>query len=275
MRRALAFLVTAVLGCPAFAGYAGRDLWLPVVGRTPTGAGRTFHTTISITNLSGDRADIALSYFPSAQPSQAPRSIALHIDPRRTRVYEFGSELMTPDRPVGSLRILADRLVIAEARIYSRAPGATIAAEVGATIQAIPAEFAIGSGESTVVHGSTEGSRYRLYTAETSGFPLYFSVTLFDDAGRETATRRYFLGPREQRVWDVPGRFASLRLAGINGSGKIVALGTRIANESQDMTAHEMSLPARPRHRMPRAELLAWIGAAAAVIVAGLAARKR
>lgn len=272
-RLSLGFLAV-VVACPVLAGYAGRDLWVPVVGRTAS-ADRTFFTTISITNLSGDPVDIALSYFPSAQPSQAPRSIALRIGPRLTRLYEFGSDLMTPDRPVGSLRIQADRLVTAEAHIYSRAPNTTAGADVGAAIQAIPAEFALGTGETTVLHGSTEESRYRLYTAETSGFPLYFSVTLQDDGGRETATRRYYVGPREQRVWDVPGRFVSLRIAGINGSGRIVALGTRIANESQDMTAYEMSLPEKPRHRMPRVELLAWMGAAVAVAAAGLAARKR
>jgi hypothetical protein len=207
--------------------------------------------------------DITLSFFASARPHSAPRSISLRLGPHQTGAFEVGTQLTGDAGAIGALRIRSSAPLIADARLYSRAASEVAPAEVGTVLEAIPAHDAIGTGESSVLH-MPAGLRYKLYAVETHGFPLYFSVSV------DHAERRLYLSPNEHRIWDIgelfPGvRSPALRVTGINGSGKIIVAGTAISMVSEDFVAFEMSHPAAPRHRMRWPEIVAYAAVAMAI----------
>jgi hypothetical protein len=96
-------------------------------------------------------------------------------------------------------------------------------------------------------------ARYKIYAAETHGFPVYFAVMTMPGS----AQRRLDLAANEQPSWDLEELF----------HGRSVA-GTSIDQDSQDLTAWEMSLPAEPRHRLHWPELTAYVVTALAIAVA-------
>lgn len=258
------FLAAAEL----FGGYATRDAWIPVVGRAVGYAGRGFYTTVYLTDTSRAMNDVALSFYAAAQPHVAPRQISLQLGPEQTGAVDLGPQLVGDAGAIGALHIHSSGPLVATARVYSRGANETPAAEVGATLNAIPSQYAIGTGESTLLHVPA-GARYKIYAAETHGFPFYFAVMTMPGS----AERRLYLSANEQRSWDLEELFhgttaTSLHLTGVSGSGKIVVAGTSIAQTSQDFTAWEMSLPAEPRHRMRWPELTAYAAVAVALALA-------
>ncbi len=263
---ALSLAITTQL----FAGYAARDSWLPIAGHTAIGlGGRAFYTTVYVSDVSRSRNEVTLSFYASEQPHVPPRTMTVTIAPNQTAAIDVGPQL-TGEGAVGALHIESARPVIADARVYSRSPNAAPATELGTVVNAIPSHLAIGTGESALLHVPA-GARYKIYAVETQGFPLYFSVMAAPDANE----RRLYLAANEHRSWDIDELFrgttvSSLRIAGINGSGKIVALGTAIQSQSQDFTTWEMSLPARPRHRLLWPEVLAYVTAAVALAIAAI-----
>ena len=261
----LAFLLSANA---AFAAYPARESWIPVAGRASGLGGRGFYTTVYLTDVSRSINDVTLSFFPAGEPNATPRSIALQLGPGRTGAVEVGPQLTGDEGAIGSLRIRSTGAAIAQAHVYSRLASESPGSAVGAVLNALPAAYAIGSGESARLHVPA-GSRYKLYAAETMGFPLYFSIRSDSIA----AERRLYLGPHEQRSWDLAAIFpqaqiAGLRIEGINGSGKIILAGTSIASESQDFDVYEMSITTAPRHRMRWSEASAYIAVAIALAVA-------
>jgi hypothetical protein len=142
---------------------------------------------------------------------------------------------------------------------------------------AIPARFAIGNRQSSIFQGYVpEGGQYRLYVSEIAGQPLAVAVTLIDSAGALRGDKRIFLGPREPAIVDVSSMFQGLsgsavRIEGLNGNGKIVALGWQRSTGMQDASVFEMSFPAPPRFSVSWTEGLAYVAVAMAVIAAVIA----
>ncbi|HEV8660244.1 MAG TPA: hypothetical protein VGS96_16685 [Thermoanaerobaculia bacterium] len=268
-RRWIIALAACLLAARGFAGYEARESWIVVVGHATGFGGRGFYTTVYLTNTSHAMNDVVLSFFASAQPNRAPRSISLQLGPNQSGAVDVGPPLVGEEGAIGALRIQSTRPLIAQARVYSRGANESPASEVGTVLNAIPSQFAIGTGESTFLHVPA-GVRYKLYTVETHGFPLYFSVNT------SPHERRLYLAPHEQRAWDLPDvQTASLRITGINGSGKIVVVGTAIAGQSHDFSGYEMLLPIEPRHRLRWPELLAYSAIALALALTALYKMKK
>ncbi|HEX7151067.1 MAG TPA: hypothetical protein VF618_06230 [Thermoanaerobaculia bacterium] len=258
--RPFLLLVLTVLTTPLFATYTARDLYVPVAGRITAADGREFLTTVSLTNPAIEATGVTISFLKAGQPNPAPRQQKLRLDGNESR------EIALEEQFLGALRIEADRDVLAEARVYSRANGAGF--------NAIPAAFAIGTGESAIVQGAA-AERYRIYAVETVGHPLYVTATLLDEDGRGVAQKRIFLGPREQRTFELAELFpqkrgSAIRLTGFNGSGKIIATGAQVATESRDTTPFEMSFPTAPRHRVKKTEAAAYAAVALAIVIAAV-----
>ena len=272
-RSAIIFATLFLATAPLSAGYTTRDAWIPVVGHAVGYAGRGFYTTVYLTDTSRKMNDITLSFYAAAQPRVTPRSVTLQLGPQQTGAVDLGPQLVGDAGATGALHIHSTGALVATARVYSRAANETPGAEVGATLNAIPSQYAIGTGESTLLHVPA-GARYKIYAAETHGFPLYFSVMTMPGS----AERRLYLSPHEQRSWDLEDLFhgtsaTSLHLTGVSGSGKIVVTGTSIVQASQDFTAWEMSLPTEPRHRMRWPELTAYFSVAIALALAAMTRR--
>jgi hypothetical protein len=245
------------------------ESWLPVVGQV-SGGGRSFYTTLYLTNLSKRRNQVALSFFAEAQPNATPRAMSVQLEPDALAAVEVDQRLTGPKGAIGGLRIEATEPLRATANVYSRAADQPPGAETGMTMVAISSEYAIGTHESALLTVPA-GVRYKLYAVETHGFPLNFSVQTMP-SGSE---RRLYLSPHEQRSWDVHGLFPNeamngIRVTGINGSGKILAAGTAIAQQSSDFTAYVMTLPSTPRHFLRWPEISAYVAAAIAITAAAI-----
>jgi hypothetical protein len=270
-RRSAIILATLFLtAAELLAGYATRDAWIPVVGHAVGYAGRGFYTTVYLTDTSQAMNDVTLSFYAAAQPHVAPRQITLQLAPQQTATVDLGPQLVGDAGATGALHIHSTGRLVATARVYSRGANESPAAEVGATLNAIPSQYAIGTGESTLLHVPA-GARYKIYAAETYGFPLYFAVMTMPGS----AERRLYLSPNEQRSWDLDELFhgtsaTSLQLTGVSGSGKIVVTGTSIAETSQDFAVWEMLLPTEPRHRLRWPELTAYFAVAIALASAAV-----
>ena len=272
-RRSLILIaVLSTVATALSAGYTARDAWFPVVGHAVGYAGRGFYTTVYLTDTSRSMNDVTLSFYASSLPHALPREVKLQLGPNQTGAVDIGPQLVgdTAAGAIGTLHIHSTGPLLTTARVYSRGANEAAGAEVGAAMSAIPSQYAIGTGESTLLHVPA-GARYKIYAAETLGFPLYFSVM----TSPGPAERRLYLSPHEQRSWDFDALFrgttaSSLRLTGLSGSGKIIVAGTSISPQSQDFTAWEMSLPTEPRHRLRWPELTAYTAAALALALAAI-----
>lgn len=266
--RNLLLVFSFVVAVRALGNYPGKDLWLPVAGHAAGADGRVHSTTVFITNTSDEPVDVKMSLHAPGEAGKEPNTVAVRIAGGGTHVHDAAGTLATPSRPIGALRITASQPVVADAWLHQRwanRPGTT-----GSVIGAIPAEFAIGSGESAFMHASTKDARFKLYVAETRGFPLYFSVTARDAHGRRTSAHRYFVDRYDQRSWEIPGSFVTLSVTGLNGSGKIIFAGSGIDDASQDTSFFAMTLPALARHRIGALEWTVYALAAAALLAAAL-----
>jgi hypothetical protein len=274
-RFVIALIAVFFTAATLVAGYAARDAWIPVVGHAVGYAGRGFYTTIYLTDTSGAMNGITLSFYAAAQPHVAPRAMKLQLGSHQTAAVDVGPQLTGDAGATGALHIESSGPLVATARVYSRGMNEPAGTEVGAALNAIPSQYAIGTGESTLLHVPA-GARYKIYAAETHGFPLYFSVMTMPGS----AERRLYLSANEQRSWDLEELFhgtsaTSLQLTGVSGSGKIVVTGTSIAQNSLDFTAWEMSLPSEPRHRMRWPELVAYSAVALALASTAIYKMKR
>lgn len=258
-----------------FASYAGRDLVLPVVGRSSGADGRLYDTSVWITNVSKQPASVTLSYYKSAVSNAAPQTSTLQLNAGESR-------LLGAPEGAGALRIESNRDVTATARTFSRFPNESDARTIGATFNAIPAQFAIGNGESTEVQGiAPGGARYKLYFVEVAGHPIALELELLDPRGARLARNRIYLGAHQQTIADaaqlfpnVAAEHAIVRVSGMNGEGRAIVAGASTANESHDTSAYEMAFKTSSRNRMPRGEVAAYIAIAAAVVVAALKTRR-
>lgn len=258
-----------LIASPLSAAYAARDVVLPVAGRAAGADGRLFLTALWITNPSErDAVDATLTFHPAEEKLRAHAS-RIHLNPGETRVVDpIDQNILGVPAALGSLRIEATHDILATARVYSRG--------ISTSFNAMPVQFAIGNGESATLQGvaPAEG-RYKIYFAEVAGTPLDISVSLLDGRGATLATKRMYIDRDRQVTSDVADLFpqftggtATLRVDGVNGSGRIVIAGSQIARESLDSTPFEMSFTTTPRNRLGVWEALTYIAVAA---VAGVA----
>jgi hypothetical protein len=271
MPRPLIALFTILFAVPLYAAYSGRDLILPVTGRSVGGDGRLFDTALWITNLSPRHAaGVTLSFYQSGQTNLNPRTLHLRIGPNETWVADQMVPALAAGGSTGAIRVQSTQDVVASARSYHYRAGEPLTGSLAAVFAAIPAQFAIGNGEETSLHGvSPRDSRYKVYLVEVTGHPLSVTVSLVDARGRTVGEKRLYVDAHMQMAADVREMFgaampdhAVLRLAGMNGEGRVVAAG------AQDASAYEMTLRTEPRNRMTAVEAMAYSLVALAVLVA-------
>jgi hypothetical protein len=279
MLRPLFLTATLALALPLSAAYIGRDLILPVAGSSVGSGGRLFDTSIWITNLStGQPADVTLAFYRSGETNRNPRTTALRINPGQTWFADRVDPALTEGRAMGAIRVQATQDVIATARTYSRLAQETNGAAIASAFAAIPAQFAIGNGEDTILQGIMPAdSRYKVYLVEVTGQPLAVRAQLLDPVGSVVAEASLYVDARMQTVADVHQMFgdkvpahALLRIAGTNGDGRVVVAGAQIANQSQDASAYEMTFVTQPRNRLTLGEIAAYSLVAIVLLVTAI-----
>jgi len=242
------------LALPLCASFAGTDVFLPSVGRGPGKAGSQWYTTMWVYNPNASPVNVTVHFLKRNQPNPSALTYNDTIPAGDTRKYENAVYTLFNVEGFGALRVTASKRVVVNARIFSQ-PAAGEKASVGQFMGAAPASFAIGNGERTQILGvyqtSPESSstyRYNYGFVETTGHPATVEVKAVDEDGTVLAADSVTLGAFEARQYNLKDRLLGspdvtnvrLEVRVTGGSGRILAFGTGLANESNDSSVFEM-----------------------------------
>lgn len=258
-RMSPAILTTAVLACllalPAMAAFTGTDVFLPSVGRGAGSGTSQWYTCVWVHNPNASAANVQFHLLLRDRPNPTAEVFNDTIPAGDTKRYDNAVETMFGEASFGALRVTSSQKILVNGRIYSQEPGAENRDSVGQFFAAIPAAFAIGSGQSTTVLGVYQTSpqadsqfRYNFGFVETSGAPATILVTAVDETGASVGSKTYTLGGFEVRQYGITNLLPAVNatnlrlLVGVTGgSGKVAVFGSGLANRSNDPSTFEMS----------------------------------
>jgi len=235
------------------AGFSDTEVYVASVGHGEGSGGSQWRTTLWIHNPGEVSASCAISLLLRGQSNPEPVTYFLTVAPGETVSIDDATWVLFGIEGYGALRVTADQAVVVNSRIYNQ-PGADISATQGQFFSAMPASFAIGSGESTDVLGvnqAEDGSfRFNWGLVEVAGERVSVAVSLLDADGNPMGDRTYALGPYEPMqigIGDLgagqqPTGNGRLHVEVTGGSGRVIAFGSGIANQSQDPSTFEMTL---------------------------------
>lgn len=249
----LSLAAAALAAVPSFAGFAGTDIFLPSVGARPGVPPAVWYTTVWVHNPGASPANLTF-YLLERQPNLAPRTYTDTIQPGDTRRYDNAVKSMFGVEVFGAMRVTANVRVLVGSRIYSQTT--TLDDSVGQFFAGVPSSFSIGAGESTELIGvwqtrpDPESSfRYGFGFVETTGNgTCTVQVQVKDHTGSTLATRSYTVRQWEQAQKSFATEFpaigtnnARLTVTVMEGTGRVIAFGSQIAQSSQDPSTFEMS----------------------------------
>ena len=186
-------------------------------------------------------------------------------------------EALTPKPGLGALRLRSDQLIVATARIAAGMPGEPPSSS--ATFTGIPTELAIRSGEATLLHGASfarpASQHDKLYIVETGNDALQCTVSVVADDGSTLAQNAVLLHPYEHQTLDLQTWFpavltahATLRVRAMNGGGAAVVGMSSTIDATHDVAAMEMTIEPPRKRGIPSGEVIAYVVAALAIVVA-------
>lgn len=247
---------TVVGALPLFAGFAGTDVFLPAVGRRPGDAGSQWYTLLWIHNPSDTTANVSIVFLERNVPNPSPLVFTDSIPPGDTRRYPNTVGTLFGVEKWGALRIKANVAVLASCRMYNLPADGEDRDTQGQGYNAIPASFAIGSGQSAKVLGVYQSTprndgqfRYSFGWVETTGGTADVRVIAYDETGAVIGDKTYpTTGGFEPRYYPVEDLVpainhsnAILEMHVVGGTGKVVVVGSGVANHSNDATTFEMA----------------------------------
>lgn len=252
-----AFALTVVLTAAAVnylhAGFTGTDLFLPSVGRA-TGVA-DWYTTVWVHNPDPSPAKVKFFFLKRDQANQSPMLATVSVLPGETVRYVDALAELFDTEGFGAIRIVSSHSLLVTSRIFSKAEGDNDDDSKGQDLPGIPASFAIGAGERTEILGvyqtqpaSSSDYRTNFGFVETTGSFCTVRVTPLDGVGTPLATpKTYAMRAFEQRQVQFSVEFPSvsttntrLEVRVTSGTGRVIAFGSSIANQSQDPTTFEM-----------------------------------
>lgn len=249
-----AILMVAMLATtPVWAGFAGTDVFVASVGHGSGQGGSQWRTTLWINNPGGTAANCQVQLLLRNQANTSPPTYNVTVQPGDTLKFDDATWTLFGIQGYGALRVLSNHQVVVNSRIYNQ-PGSDISATQGQFFSAIPATFAVSSGESTDVLGVNQAPdnafRYNYGFVETTGNSVTFQATLYDGDGSTLGARAYSLQPFEAiqvgladlGAGATPTENGRLHIAVTGGVGRVIAFGSGIANTSQDPSTFEMTL---------------------------------
>ncbi len=263
-------LLAVAASAPAFAGFAGTDVFIPSVGRRPGTLGSQWYTQLWVHNPSGTGANVSILFLERNVPNPSPLVFTDSIPPGDTRRYPNTIGTLFGVEKWGALRVKANVPVLVTCRMYNLPPGGDDADTQGQGYNGIPASFAIGSGQSARVLGIHQTAprddsqfRYSFGWVETTGAAADVRVIAYSETGDVLGDKAYpTTGAFEPRYYPIEDLVPAidhqnvvLEMRVTGGSGRVIPVGSGVANRSNDGTTFEMSF---------RDELLA--GAAASYV---------
>jgi hypothetical protein len=253
-----AIVVAAVMlavAPPVLAGFAGTDLFLPMVGRQAGVYPSNWYTTVWIYNP-GIAAATARVYFlerNTANPS--PPWVDVLVGPGDTEKIVNAVEALFQRQAYGALRVTcATQKLVVTSRVYSKVAGHDDTDSMGQDFAGVPAAFAIGLGERTQILGTHQTVpsadselRFNFGFVETAGKTVNVRVTACDELGALQDSKELQVREWSQRQVAFKDAFPTLSTENsrldvevISGGGKVIAYGSAITNGSQDPTTFEM-----------------------------------
>jgi hypothetical protein len=255
--RARLSLVAACLltAAPLFAGFAGTDLFLPNVGRQAGVFPSNWYTTVWVHNPGPDAVTATLFFLERNTANPSPPAVDVLVPPGDTLKLDNVVEDLFHRQAFGALRVIAPEKLVVSSRTYSKTAGDQEHDSVGQDFAGVPASFAIGLGESAQILGAyhtlpaaLSDYRFNFGFVETTGKTTTVRVTAIDGNGQEQGFKDLTVREFSQRQVAFKDHFPTvstentrLRVEVVSGSGKIIAYGSTIANQSQDPTTVEMT----------------------------------
>jgi hypothetical protein len=252
-------LVVAMVAIPAFAGFSGTDLFLPSIGNRPGALSSNWHTLVWVYNPGAATANITVYFLERDVSNPTPPHAPLVVGPGQT----FRSSSIIEDlfgfQKWGALRFVSTSDVVVTCRMYNLPASGNDASTTGQDYAGIPASFAIGAGQSTQLLGASQNTpttsgmfRYSFGWVETTGNSVNVRVTAYNaDGSLAGGPTDYPTDPFESRYYPIDNLIPTvnstnlrLKVEVTSGSGKIVAVGSGVANTSTDGTTFEMQFPA-------------------------------
>ncbi len=258
----------------ALAGFAGTDVFLPMVGRKPGIYPSQWYTTVWVYNPNSVAADLTFVFLERDRANTAPLTYRETVPPGEVRRYDNAVLTLFGLEAWGAIRVKSTERVIVNERFYSitgtastgsaaldgdSAPVALLGAaergSVGQFFSGVPASFAIGIGERTDIIGvyqtapsSSSDFRYNYGFVETTGASVVARVTAIGEDNTPLGSRDHSILPFSQRQFAFKDSFPAVSTANarlsvevISGTGRVISYGTGIANGSQDPTTFEMA----------------------------------
>jgi len=252
---AAAAVALGVGAAPAAGSIAGTDVFLPSVGSGAGVAPSVWYTTLWVFNPNASAVVVTFSLLLRDQGNEIPATATLSVGPGAVAQVDDAVATLFGVQGFGALRVQAPDEVHVSARIYSKAAGETERDSVGQAFAAVPADLAIGVGQSADLLGVTSEAagdfRYNVGFVETTGQQAILRLEVWSDIGTPWMTSGIGLQGFEQKqlafrdliqgIGEAPN--CRLRVIGSSGEGRVIVFGSRIANGSQDPTTFEMSYP--------------------------------
>ncbi len=248
-----------VFSTTAFAAVPSTNVFLPSVGHGPGscvgGICTAWRSDVWIFNPSPTQpATVDIFYLQRGAENLNPPKKTITVASGETKeLADIVSNLFTLDNAFGAMQFTSNAPVVVTGQIYdanvvtNRGTGTA-----GQFFAALPAEAAIRAGQTADVIGVAQDSagvfRTNFGFVETTGNPATVEVQRIDGAGSVLATKTYVVGGREPKqlsVLDIGGPAGTnqrLRFRVVDGTGRIVAFGSRIDNRTGDPSTIQMSV---------------------------------
>jgi len=241
---------------PALAGFAGTDLFLPMVGRQAGVFPSNWYTTIWVHNPGSQAATARISFLERGTANFSPPWVDVLVGPGDTEKIENVVESLFQRQAYGALRVTcATQKLVVTSRVFSKLAGEDDTDSMGQDFAGVPASFAIGLGERTqvlAVHQTVPAEdsefRFNFGAVETTGHTVMVRFTAYDGNGADLGHTDLQVREHSQRQVAFKDHFpaaseenARLEVEVISGAGRVIAYGSLIANASQDPTTFEMT----------------------------------
>jgi hypothetical protein len=248
-------VLLSLLPCTVLAGFAGTDVFLPMVGRLPGVFPSDWYTTVWIHNPGADTVTATVYLLERNVASTNPPSVQVLVPPGDTEKIENAVETLFQRQVFGGMRITAPTRVVVTSRVYSKGVGTGERDSLGQDFAGVPAAFAIGLDESAQILGvhqtvpaGDSDFRFNFGFVETTGHTVTVRVTAFDGNNAEQGWKDFQVREFSQRQFAFKDHFPAvstensrLRVQVVSGTGKVIAYGSSIGNGSQDPTTFEMT----------------------------------
>ncbi len=250
-------LVAVLLAAPALAGFAGTDVFLPMVGRQAGVHPSNWYTTVWLHNPGAEAVTAQLYLLERGTSNLSPQWVDVMVAPGDTEKLDNVVETYFHKQVFGALRVTCPAKLVVTSRVYSRSVEVGEKESVGQDFAGVPATFAIGAGETSQILGvhqtlptADSDFRYNFGMVETTGHLANVRVTAYDGNGALQGSTDVTVRAFSQGQWAFKDRFPAvstessrLEVEVLSGTGRVIAYGSGLANGSQDPTTFEMTYP--------------------------------